>query len=95
MLSVFFRRFLSGSHCSQISRAFRSLENGPEAEIAARWRPVACLNLPSDRSTPICYWFSVDIFRPALTVLLLLALSHFDKTDRKRKSAVGDATHRK
>jgi hypothetical protein len=32
------------------------------------------------RSTPVCFWCSVEILRRALSVFELLAFSHFDKT---------------
>jgi hypothetical protein len=90
---VFCGHFFFSSQRSRVTRAFRSRENGPEAETAARWHRVAKVIRPFERSTAVCYWCSVEISRRTLAVFELLALSQFDKMDRKRKLAAGGATH--
>jgi hypothetical protein len=71
------------------------VEDGPEAETAARWRRIAEVTRPFERPTAVCYWSFVELSRRTLIVFELLALSHFDKMDHKRKSAVGGVTFRK
>jgi hypothetical protein len=62
---------------------------------AARCRRIAEVTRPFERSTSVCYWYAAEFSRQTLTVFKLLALSHFNKMDRERKSAVGGATNRK
>jgi hypothetical protein len=64
----------SSTYHLQVTRAFTSRENGPEAGISGRWRHLAEVTGPFDRPTPVCYWWSVDISRPAATVLELFAI---------------------
>jgi hypothetical protein len=92
----------SRTYHSQVTRAFTSRENGPEAGISGRWRHLAevtgChLDRPTGNGKPpglllvVCYLRSVDISRPAATVLELFAIFVVVKTDRKRKPPLGGA----
>jgi hypothetical protein len=92
---MFCGHFSSRCHRSRVISAFRSPENGPEVETAARWRRMAEETVQFDRPTPVCYWCSVDNFRPAATVLKLIALFVALKADRRRKLLLGGAAWRK
>jgi hypothetical protein len=95
-LNLLLSKHSSSSTCHlQVTSAFTSRENGPEAGISGRWRHLAEVTGPFDRPTPVCYWCSVDISRPAATVLELFALFEVVKTDRKRKPPLGGAAWRK
>jgi hypothetical protein len=85
----------SSTYYSQVTRAFTGRENGPEAGVSCSWRHLAEVTGSFDRPTPVCFWWSVDISRPAATVLELFAMFVVVKTDRKRKPALGGAAWRK
>jgi hypothetical protein len=75
----------------KLTRAFTGRENGPEAGISSRWRHLAEVTGSIDRPTPVCYWWSEDISRPAGIVLELIAMFVVLKTDRKRKPPLGSS----
>ena len=60
--------FSSISDLSQVIRDFYTLKIGPEAVLAARWRPKEKITSPFDSPTPTLYRLSVEIFRLSLTV---------------------------
>jgi hypothetical protein len=95
-LNLLLSKYSSSSTCHlQVSSAFTSRENGPEAGISDRWRHLAEVTGLFARPTPVCYWCSVDISRPAATVLEFIALFEVVTTDRKRKPPLGSAAWRK
>jgi hypothetical protein len=60
-LNLLLSKHSSSSTCHlQVSSAFKSRENGPEAGISGRWRHLAEVTGSFDRPNPVCYWCSVE-----------------------------------
>jgi hypothetical protein len=88
-------KYFSASSCHlQVTSAFTSREKRSQAGINGRWRHVAEVTGPFDRPTPLCYWCSVSISRPAATVLELIALFEVVTTEWKRQPPLGDTAWR-
>jgi hypothetical protein len=87
-LNLLFSNRSSSSTCKlQVTSAFTSRENGPEAGISGRWRHLAEVTGPFDRPTLVCYWWSADNSRPAGTVFELFALFEQTGSGNRRKVA--------
>jgi hypothetical protein len=73
IFAVFFEeKSMKGSYRFRVISAFKSRENRSLAGIGRRCRHLA--ETTFDRPTPGFYWWSVDISRPAATLLELFAL---------------------